>query len=142
MKSSDLEIAMAGQISVFGLPPAVQEYRFHPARRWRFDFAWPDRKIAVEVEGGTWSGGRHTRGSGFEADCDKYNAAALDGWTVFRFTAKHIDSGEAVLIIRAALQDARPAIKSPESGRSVAANRAIQNKAVSGQKKGDPCDSR
>ena len=142
MRPSYLEIAMAGQIGAFGLPRADREYRFHPARRWRFDFAWPDRKIAVEVEGGTWSGGRHTRGSGFEADCDKYNAAALDGWKVFRFTGKHIDSGKAVLIMRAALQDARPAIKSPKSGRSVAANRAIQNKPVSGQKKGDPCDSR
>jgi hypothetical protein len=55
-------------------------------RRWRFDIAWPDQKIALEVEGGAYTQGRHTRGKGFEEDCRKYNAAALDGWLVFRMT--------------------------------------------------------
>lgn len=34
-------------------PEFVREHRFHPTRRWRFDFAWPDEKVALEVEGGT-----------------------------------------------------------------------------------------
>jgi len=69
------------------LPKPVEEYRFHDTRRWRFDFAWPDRKVAVECEGGTWTAGRHTRGSGFEGDVEKYNAATSMGWRVFRCTS-------------------------------------------------------
>ena len=71
-----------------------REYRFHPTRRWRFDFAWPDLKLAAEVEGGTWSGGRHTTGKGFEQDCQKYNAACELGWTVLRGTTTMVKSGE------------------------------------------------
>ncbi len=67
-----------------------REFRFHPERKWRFDFAWPDHKVAVEVEGGQFSVGRHQRLSGFEADCDKYNSAALLGWAVLRFTSRMI----------------------------------------------------
>ena len=63
------------------------EYRFHGKRRWRFDFAWPRALVAVEVEGGTWQRGRHTRGAGYRGDCEKYNAAAVNGWRVLRFTA-------------------------------------------------------
>ena len=64
-----------------------QEYKFHTTRKWRFDFAFlqKHKKIAVELEGGIFSFGRHTRGSGFIADCQKYNAAALMGWTVLRY---------------------------------------------------------
>lgn len=72
----------------FGLPEPVEEHRFHPVRRWRFDYAWPNKKVALEVEGGTWSGGRHTRGSGFEGDCLKYSEAAIMGWKVIRCTTK------------------------------------------------------
>jgi very-short-patch-repair endonuclease len=68
-------------------PMPRRQYCFHPARRWRFDFAWPDAMVAVEVEGGVWTGGRHTRGAGFQADCRKYNAAVLLGWRVLRYTA-------------------------------------------------------
>ena len=87
---SDLEFEFLGQIGMFKLPPAVQEFKFNPDRRWRFDFAWPEQKVAVEIEGGVWSGGRHTRGAGFIGDCEKYNAAVLSGWRIFRFTSKHI----------------------------------------------------
>ena len=63
-----------------GLPEPVPEYRFHPVRRWRFDYAWPLHKFALEVEGGIWTQGRHTRGSGAVADLEKYSEAALAGW--------------------------------------------------------------
>lgn len=60
------------------------EYRFHPARRWRFDFAWPDARVYVELDGGTWIRGRHSRGGGTVGDCSKHNAATLDGWVGFK----------------------------------------------------------
>lgn len=65
------------------------EYRFHPERKWRFDFAIPDKKIAIEYEG-VYGGGksRHTTVSGYTADSEKYNEAAKLGWTVLRYTAK------------------------------------------------------
>jgi hypothetical protein len=72
------------------LPAPTPEYRFHTTRKWRFDYAWPDKKIAIEVEGGVWTGGRHTRGAGFVADCEKYNTAAAMGWLVFRFTPQQM----------------------------------------------------
>jgi hypothetical protein len=55
-------------------------------RRWRFDFAWPEQLVAVELEGGIWTGGAHTRGKHYQSDCEKYNAAALRGWRVLRYT--------------------------------------------------------
>lgn len=68
------------------LPTPVVEYRFFMERRWRFDYAWPLEKIALEVEGGIWTRGRHVRGTGFLADSEKYNCATLLGWRVVRTT--------------------------------------------------------
>ena len=68
-----------------GYKPTL-EHRFHPVRKWRFDVAFPDAKVAAEIDGGAWSAGRHTRGAGFIADQKKTNAAALLGWAVYRFT--------------------------------------------------------
>lgn len=67
-----------------GGPEIVKEHRFIETRRWRFDFAHPTTMTAIEIEGGAWSGGRHTRGAGFIGDAEKYNTAAELGWTVFR----------------------------------------------------------
>lgn len=100
---SDLEQELDFQIRAYSLPPVVREYRFHPDRRWRFDFCWPQQKIAFEVEGGIWVGGAHSRGSHFISDCDKYNTATLAGWKVFRVTGEHIKSGKAVELARQAL---------------------------------------
>lgn len=76
-----------------------REYRFHATRRWRFDFAYPHLKLAIEVEGGSWINGRHSRGKGMSADCVKYNTAIIDGWRVMRFTSDLIKSGEAIKMI-------------------------------------------
>ncbi len=65
-------------------PELEREYRFSPPRRWKFDFAYPAFLVAIELEGGVWDQGRHTRGQGYIDDCVKYNAAALLGWKVFR----------------------------------------------------------
>ena len=85
----------------YGLVPE-QEYIFHPTRKWRFDFAWPSFLIAVEIEGGGEKG-RHQRRNGFEGDAFKYNAAALLGWRVFRFTTPMVKSGAAIDTVREAL---------------------------------------
>jgi very-short-patch-repair endonuclease len=64
----------------------VKEYKFHPERRWRFDFAIPKYKIAIEIDGGVWTYGRHNRASGYIKDMEKMNAAASSGWLVLHFT--------------------------------------------------------
>lgn len=93
---SRLEDDLLFHIRACGLPSPVREHRFHETRRWRFDFAWVDKKIALEVEGGIWTGGRHTRGKAFNADCEKYNEALLMGWKVLRVTETHVRTGEAI----------------------------------------------
>lgn len=92
MAKSDLENLFEFQIKVLRVPAFEKEYRFHPTRRWRFDFAWPEHKIAAEVEGGTWTGGRHSRGLGFHNDCVKYNSAIILGWQVLRFDSQLVKS--------------------------------------------------
>ena len=77
-----------------GLPAYVTEYQFHPTRRWRFDYCWPELKIAVEVHGGTYTNGRHTRGGGFTVDREKMNEAAIYGWTVLEVTSAQVRSGQ------------------------------------------------
>jgi very-short-patch-repair endonuclease len=103
---SDLEDTLVWQLKVAGLPAPVREHRFAVSigRRWRFDLAWPDRKLAVEVEGGTWVAGRHSRGAGMESDMEKYNLAALDGWKVLRVSGHHVNDGRALEWIREALE--------------------------------------
>ena len=68
----------------------------NPASLNRFDFAWPQHMIAVEIEGGTWNQGRHVTGAGFAKDCEKYNLAALDGWSVYRFPTKMVTDETAI----------------------------------------------
>lgn len=68
----------------FGLPKPVPEFRFHHERKWRFDYCWPASKVALEVEGAVWVEGRHTRGSGFVKDIEKYNSAGALGWIIIR----------------------------------------------------------
>lgn len=97
------ENLLFAQIRQHGLSEPTREFQFHPERRWRFDFAYPARHLAVEVEGGTWANGRHTRGYGFEADCVKYNEAALAGWCVIRVTPKMVTDLRAVKFIERAL---------------------------------------
>ena len=87
-----------------GLPLPTPEHPFARdwGRRWRFDFAWPDLRLAVEVDGGIWipGGGRHNRGAGYEADVEKLNVAVILGWRVLRFTPRHLANGSAITAIR------------------------------------------
>ena len=82
-----------------GLPTPDFEYRFAPPRRWRFDVSWPLLGLALECEGGVWTGGRHTRGTGFVKDMEKYNEAARLGWTVIRCQPKNLCTMDTVRLI-------------------------------------------
>mgnify|MGYP005846378185 CR=1 FL=1 len=85
------------------------EYRFC-ARKWAFDFAWPEHLVALEVEGGIWSGGRHIRPKSFLADMDKYNAAAALGWRVIRMDSERWSSPETVHLLKTAAYAFAPII--------------------------------
>lgn len=103
MTASDGELALLWQCKAAQLPEPVSEYRFHPERRWRFDLAWPAHKVAVEVEGGSWTQGRHTRGLGFELDLIKYAEAALLSWIVLRVTPGMVSDGRALSLVERAI---------------------------------------
>jgi len=82
----------------------VRQYKFHPTRKWPFDFAFVDIELAVECEGGVYVQGRHTRGIGFTDDCEKYNEALLLGWRVLRVTTAQVKNGQALGWIKRALE--------------------------------------
>lgn len=81
----------------------VKEHKFHPKRKWRFDYAIPEHKIALEVEGGVWTGGRHIRAQGFLGDMEKYNTATLMGWRVFRTTPDDLYKMATINLLRQAI---------------------------------------
>lgn len=98
---SDLEEKFARLWGIFGsrnYSSPVTEHTFAPPRKWRFDFAFLDEKVAVEIEGGHWSGGRHTRGSGFAKDAEKYNRATELSWAVLRYTGDDLKKRPAQII--------------------------------------------
>lgn len=103
MPTSKIEETFALQLAADKVRSPEREYRFHPTRMWRLDFAWPQKKVGVECEGGVWSGGRHTTGSGFTSDCEKYNEAVLLGWRILRVTADMVKKGEALRLTKVAL---------------------------------------
>ena len=101
---SQLEDLFAFQLRVARLPTPVRELTFAKPRRWRHDFAWPEHMLALEVDGGTWTNGRHSRGAGFEKDCEKACAAAVAGWRVLRVTGDMVRDGRGLEWARRALQ--------------------------------------
>lgn len=102
------EDTLAQHIKASGLPTPEREYRFHPTRRWLFDFAFVPLRVAAEVEGGLWIGGRHVTGVGYEADAEKYAEAARAGWIVVRFTPRQIKTGYAVRALEDVLRRRPP----------------------------------
>jgi hypothetical protein len=98
------ELAFAKLLELRGLPAPETEHRFHDTRRWRFDYAWPFARVALEVEGGVWTGGRHNRAAGFLKDIEKYNNAALLGWMVVRCTPKDLATQKTVELLEAVLK--------------------------------------
>lgn len=102
---SDIEELMEAHLN-FAKIPHVRELMFAKGvgRRWRFDFAFPDRMIALEVEGGSWVNGAHNRPSSFEGDCEKYSEAAIAGWRVIRVTGAQVRNGQALNFVIRALE--------------------------------------
>lgn len=121
----NLEAEFLWALHLFGpdISEPVQQYRFAAAhvglgpglrqrlqdaglQDWRFDFCWfMPWMVAVECDGGIWSGGRHTRGAGYEGDVRKLNAASLLGWTVYHVTGSMLDDPAAVVaMVREALK--------------------------------------
>ena len=89
------ERSLAAQLQAAAVP-FEQEQVLIPGRRFRFDFLLSDTDLIVEVEGGTWAGGRHTTGAGFAKDCEKYNLALQYGYRVLRYTTNMVTDGRAI----------------------------------------------
>lgn len=79
-----------------GVELPIPEYAFHPTRRWRWDWAWRNLKVAVELDGGIWVGGRHSGGKGQERDNEKHNTAQAMGWVVGRFSPAQVKRGDVL----------------------------------------------
>lgn len=102
-------------------PQWTEEYRFHPERKWRMDFARPDIRLAIEVDGGVWTGGRHSGGAGQVADMEKGNAAVMLGWQTLHFTPQQVKNGEAYRFVhflhhRKVTQEHAPTDRGSRSG--------------------------
>lgn len=105
---SELSDALIAQIRLIKLPPPKTEFRFHDTRKWLADLAWPAPDwLIVEVDGGSFVGGRHVTGAGFEKDAEKLNNAVLLGYRVLRVTGRHIRTGQALTWIETALKGHR-----------------------------------
>ena len=98
--SSDMFTALC--LSELGIN-VVKEYRFHPKRKWRFDYAIPQYRVAIEVEGGVFSQGRHVRPQGFLGDIEKYNTATLMGWKLLRTIPDALLSSKTLEMIKCAI---------------------------------------
>lgn len=100
------------------IPEPIAEYKFRLPRQSRFDFAFIDEKIGIELDGGTWIFGRHNRSSGMEADNEKLNAATLLGWRYLRFTRRQFQEDPiGCLVMIANLKGETPTVKESESSK-------------------------
>ncbi len=86
------------------MPVPEAEGRVVEGRKWRWDWCWPAYKVALERQGGIWSGGKHVRGAGYTNDCEKLNEGTLAGWLVVWATPGHISSGKALAWVERALR--------------------------------------
>ena len=101
---TDLETFLLLLIRTAGLPIPEPQYRI-PPRKYRYDFAWPEAKLLVEVQGGIWmdkSG--HNTGYGLHRDYEKVNYASLNGWKILQVDKQMIEDGTAIRLIEEALE--------------------------------------
>lgn len=110
-QGTELERLALAELTLHGLKPPEREYLGLRPRLFRFDFAWPDAKLAVECQGGTWSSKRmgHSSGSGIQRDMAKANEAQLQGWLILAYSDHGINDGSMVKDVRRALESRRGA---------------------------------
>lgn len=104
---SPLEAEFIQQLRSYGIQ-MEREHKFHPTRKWRFDFAIPALLVAVEIEGGTRQGLGHSTHSGITRDCEKGNAAVLLGWRVLRGTSEQVKNLKLIDTLKELLQMSLP----------------------------------
>lgn len=104
MSDSKLEDLFAFQLDSLGVTGYVREFRAIPGRKFRYDFAFVEEKLLVEINGGTYTKGAHSTGAGIARDYEKANLACLAGWRCLSFDGKAVRSGEAVEVVRKALE--------------------------------------
>lgn len=104
LRRSPLEALLLHRCERAGLPLPQTQVALIPGRRWRYDAVWAAERVAVEVQGSTWTQGRHTRGRGYRNDAEKRAAAQLAGYLVLDVTADMLRDGSAVALIAAALR--------------------------------------
>ena len=111
MKKDALTKILLAEIKQERLPAPVPEHRFHSIRKWRFDLAWPSEMLAMEIDGAVYTGGRHTRGKGYEGDCEKLNEALLHGWRVLRYSTGQVKKGYPIADLKRALGGGAPTVR-------------------------------
>ena len=104
LKADARIVGFTAWLAGHGLPIPVAEYRFAPPRRWRFDYAWLEQKVALEEQGSLFTGGRHTRGAALLHEHEKLNAASVHGFRVLFCTPQNIRSAEMLAILNALLR--------------------------------------
>lgn len=103
--TSALELELRGQLLIFGLTKGIEfEFAAVPGRRFRWDIAFKEKRLLIEVNGGIWHKGGHSTGKGITRDCEKNNLAVLLGYRCLAVTADHIKSGQALKWILEALE--------------------------------------
>lgn len=101
---SDSTRTLLFQVAALKLPAPELEVRFAAPRRWRFDAAWRPQMVALEIQGGTWSGGRHVQPARLAGEYEKLSEAAALGWRVILCTPRQVESGQAVAWVERALR--------------------------------------
>jgi hypothetical protein len=97
-------VMFAVMCRAFKLPEPVAELVFARPRRWRFDYAWPEQRVALEVQGGLFTRGRHSRGPALMKEHEKLNTAAAMGWRVLYCTPAQLARGDILPALELALE--------------------------------------
>lgn len=107
MRTSNPTALLFLQLRALCLPLPTTEFRFHAARKWRFDLAWVPERLALEIQGGLHVRGKHSRAKGIENDMEKFNEAQICGWSLLLCSPDQIVSGQAVKWVRMMLPVAK-----------------------------------